>query len=99
MTYKNHEGYSDPTQGNAIKGAHWEELQQLREKEHGLKRGQKIALIEMYREEHKPATKRKRIYTVIELYRHCVLLKDDKGHRTAPSYIQLQMMRGGTDGY
>lgn len=41
MTYKNHEGYQDPTSGQAMKGAHWEELQQLREKEHGLKRGQK----------------------------------------------------------
>lgn len=40
MIYKNHEGYPDPTSGQAMKGAHWEELQQLREKEHGLKRGQ-----------------------------------------------------------
>lgn len=97
MKYKNHEGYQDPTSGQAMKGAHWEELQQLREKEHGLKRGQKIVVTEICQPgEHKSA-KRKRIYTVIELYRHCVLLKDDKGHRTAPSYIQLQMMRGGTD--
>ena len=32
MIYKNHEGYQDPTSGQAMKGAHWEELQQLREK-------------------------------------------------------------------
>lgn len=96
MIYKNHEGYPDPTSGQAMKGAHWEELQQLREQEHGLKRGQKIVIYEMCREEHKPARKVQRTYTVIELYKHCVLLKDEKGYRTAPSYIQLQaLMRGG----
>lgn len=96
MAYKNHEGYPDPTSGQAMKGAHWEELQQLREKEHGLKRGQKITIIETCKEEHKPAKKVKRIYTVIELYKYCVLLKDEKGFCMAPSYIQLQsLMRGG----
>lgn len=44
MTYKNHEGYPDPTSGRAINGVRWEELQQLREKEHNLKRGQQIIL-------------------------------------------------------
>lgn len=37
MTYRNHEGYPDPTSGRAINGVRWEELQQLREKEHNLK--------------------------------------------------------------
>ena len=37
MPYKNHEGYPDPTSGRAINGVRWEELQQLREKEHHLK--------------------------------------------------------------
>lgn len=37
MAYKNHEGYLDPTSGQAMQNTHWEELQQLREKEHGLK--------------------------------------------------------------
>ena len=96
MIYKNHEGYQDPTSGQAMKGAHWEELQQLREKKHGLKRRQKIAIIETCKEEHKPAKKVNIIYTFIELYKHCVLLKDEKGFRMAPSYIQLQsLMRGG----
>lgn len=81
---------------SAMQNTHWEELQQLREKEHGLKRGQKIVIIETCKEEHKPAKKVKRIYTVIELYKHCVLLKDEKGFRMVPSYIQLQsLMRGG----
>ena len=40
MTYRNHEGYPDPTSGRAINGVRWEELQRLREKEHNLKRGQ-----------------------------------------------------------
>ncbi|RHD30511.1 hypothetical protein DW799_12295 [Blautia obeum] len=95
MAYKNHEGYQDPTSGQAMQNTHWEELQQLREKEHGLKRGQKIVLTEMYREEHKPARKIQRTYIVLELYKYCVLLKDDKGYCTAPSYIQLQMMMRG----
>ena len=44
MTYRNHEGYPDPTSGRAINGVRWEELQKLREKEHNLKRGQQVAL-------------------------------------------------------
>lgn len=44
MAYKNHEGYLDPTSGQALQNTHWEELQQLREKEHGLKRGQMYSL-------------------------------------------------------
>ena len=51
---------------SAMQNTHWEELQQLREKEHGLKRGQKIVLTEMYREEHKPARKIQRTYIVLE---------------------------------
>ena len=100
MKYKNHEGYQDPTSGQALKGAHWEELQQLREKEHNLKRGQKIVITELCRDEmHKPAKKVKRIYTVVELYRHCVLLENEEGTRSAPSYPRLQsLMRGGANG-
>lgn len=44
MTYRNHEGYPDPTSGRAINGVRWEELQRLREKEHNLKRGQRVTL-------------------------------------------------------
>lgn len=29
MTYRNHEGYPDPTSGRAINGVRWEELQQF----------------------------------------------------------------------
>lgn len=98
MKYKNHEGYQDPTSGQAMKGAHWEELQQLREKEHNLKRGQKIVITELCRDEmHKPAKKVKRIYTVVELYRHCVLLENEEGTRSVPSYPRLQMLIEGND--
>lgn len=98
MTHKNKEGYSDPTSGQAMQNTHWEELQQLREKEHNLKRGQKLVITEMCREDmHKPAKKVKRNYTVIELYRHCVLLENEKGTRSAPSYLRLQMMLEGND--
>ena len=98
MTHKNHEGYPDPTSGQAMRRTHWEELQQLREKEHKLKRGQKIVITEVCRDEmHKPAKKVKRIYTVVELYRHCVLLENKEGTRSAPSYPRLQMLIEGSD--
>ena len=97
MTYKNHEGYPDPTQGNALNGVRKEERQKMLEKKYGLKRGQKITITEISRDEmYKPAKKKEKIYTVIELYKHCVLLKDENGFCTAHSYIQLQsLMRGG----
>lgn len=98
MTYKNHEGYQDPTSGQAMKGAHWEEVQQLREQEHGLKRGQKLVITEMCRDEmHKNARAIKKTYTVIELYKHCVLLENEKGTRSAPSYSRLKMLLEGND--
>lgn len=91
MTYKNHEGYPDPTSGRVINGVRWEELQQLREKEHNLKRGQKIVITEMSRDEmHKAAKKKKKTYTVIELYTHCVLLKGPRGIGICPNYAQLR---------
>ncbi len=103
MTYRNHEGYPDPTSGRAINGVRWEELQQLREKEHNLKRGQRVTLYVKCQSEEardrgriKKSEKVRKSYWIVELYRHCVLLKDEKGFCTAPSYIQLQsLMRGG----
>lgn len=96
MTYKNHEGYPDPTQGNALNGVRKEERQKMLEKKYGLKRGQKITITEISRDEmHKLAKKKKKIYTVIELYKRCVLLKDENGFCTAPSYIRLQSLMGG----
>lgn len=59
MTYKNHEGYPDPTQGNALNGVRKEERQKMLEKKYGLKRGQKIRITEISRDEmHKPAKKK-----------------------------------------
>ena len=103
MTYRNHEGYPDPTSGRAINGVRWEELQRLREKEHNLKRGQQITLYVKCQSEEasshgraKNSEKVRKPYWVVELYRYCVLLEDEKGYRTAPSYTQLQsLMRGG----
>ena len=103
MTYKNKEGYPDPTSGRAINGVRWEELQQLREKEHNLKRGQQVILYVKSQSEEssdrgriKKSEKVRKSYWIVELYRHGVLLKDEKGFCTAPSYIQLQsLMRGG----
>ena len=103
MTYKDYEGYPDPTSGRAINGVRWEELQQLREKEHNLKRGQQVTLYVKCQSEEassrgraKNSEKVRKPYWVVELYRYRVLLEDEKGYRTAPSYIQLQsLMRGG----
>ena len=103
MTYKNHEGYPDPTSGRAINGVRWEELQRLREREHSLMRGQQITLYVKCQSEEarsrgraKNSEKVRKSYRIVELYRYCVLLEDEKGYRTAPSYIQLQsLMRGG----
>ena len=98
MTHKNHEGYPDPTSGQAMQRTHWEELQQLREKEHNLKRGQKLVITEMCRDEiHKTARVVKKTYTVIELYKRCTLLENEKGTRSAPSYLRLQKMLEGND--
>lgn len=104
MTYKNHEGYPDPTSGRAINGVRWEELQRLREKEHNLKRGQQIMLYVKGQSEEtngsgraKNSEKVRKPYWVVELYRYCVLLEDGKGYRTAPSYIQLQSLMRGED--
>lgn len=67
MTYKNKEGYPDPTQGDALNGVRREEKQRLLEKKHGFKRGQKIITIKMIRDEmHKEAKKKKITYTVVE---------------------------------
>lgn len=103
MPYKNHEGYPDPTSGRAINGVRWEELQQLREKEHNLKRGQQIMLYVKCQSEEASSRRRaknsekvRKPYWIVELHRYCVLLEDEKGCRTAPSYIQLHsLMRGG----
>lgn len=85
MTYKNKEGYPDPTSGRAINGVRWEELQQLREKEHNLKRGQQVILYVKSQSEEssdrgriKKSEKVRKSYWIVELYRHCVLLKDVK---------------------
>ena len=42
MGYRNHEGYPDPTQGDALNGVRKEEIQRMREKQHNLKRGEII---------------------------------------------------------
>lgn len=93
MTYKNYEGYPDPTASKAVNGVRKEERQQMLEKQHGLKRGQKIVITEMSRDEmHKAAKKKKKTYTMIELYTHCVLLKGPRGIGICPNYAQLREM-------
>ena len=97
VTYKNKEGYPDPTQGDALNGVRREEKQRLLEKKHGFKRGEKVVTIKMLRDEmHKEAKKKKITYTVVELYPHCILLENQKG-RICPPYAKLRKMMEGTD--
>lgn len=92
--YKNNEGIPDPTPGQAISNIRWEELQKEREKEHGLKRGRFVTVKTVDQAEtQKGETKIKlKTYRVIELYKHCVLLADEHGGRTAPPYTKLRRM-------
>lgn len=91
--YRNNEGISDPTPGQAISNIRWEELQKTREKEHGLKRGETITVKFVDQTEPQGAKKTKlKTYSVVELYKHCVLLADEHGGRTAPPYSKLKRM-------
>lgn len=96
--YKNKEGYPDPVQGQAINGVRREERQQALERKHGLKRGQKIVIETVEREErhgNRKYSKKKITYTIVELYQHCVLLVNQHGTRFCPSYTKLgEMIRG-----
>lgn len=92
MGYRNHEGYPDPTQGNAINGVRKEEIQRIREKQHNLKRGEVIRIKESI---ETPDGKRVKIMemTVKELYAHCVLLEGNNGDRRCPNYWALKKIR------
>lgn len=93
MTYRNHEGYPDPTQGEAVNGVRKEEKQRFLENKHGYKRGQKVDTYELYKpEERKPAKKRKKTYTVKELYPYRILLENKKGQKICPPYSKLREM-------
>lgn len=93
--YKNSEGLSDPTAGQALSNISWEQLQQDREKEHGLKRGQEIEVHILEQTEERGKKWKIKKYRVIELYKHCVLLEDGNGMRTAPPYSKLRSMMQG----
>ena len=41
--------------------------------------------------------KRKKLYTVVELYSYCILLEDKRGQKICPSYIKLREMMEGED--
>lgn len=92
--YKNHEGYPDPTQGTAINGVRWEELQRMREKQHNLKRGEIITLRKKEREEGSGETKivQQRV-RILELYKNVVLIENSYGIRSAPSYWLFEQWR------
>lgn len=96
MTYKNYEGYPDPTASKAVNGVRKEERQQMLEKQHGLKRGQKIVITEMSRDEmHKAAKKKKKTYTVIELYTSLCPSKRSAWHRHMPELCTTQGNNAG----
>lgn len=88
---KNKEGYPDPTAAYAINGVRWEELQRMREKEHGIKRGETLTLRIAEREEGSGAVRTKqRRMKVIELYKHFALLESSIGIRESMSYWKLE---------
>lgn len=90
--YKNHEGYPDPTQGDAINGVRKEEIQRMREQKYNLKRGETIRI-----RENIDTPDGKRVKTtemaVKELYAHCVLLEDKNGFHRCPDYWKLKRLR------
>lgn len=90
--HKNHEGYPDPTQGDAINGVRREEIQRMREKQHNLKRGEVIWIKESV---DTPDGKRVKTMemTVKELYAHCVLLEGKNGIQRCPDYWKLKRLR------
>ena len=92
MGYRNSEGYSDPTAGDAINGVRKEEIQRMREKQHNLKRGEVIRIKDSI---ETPDGKRVKIMemTVKELYAHCVLLEGKNGIRRCPDYRKLKRLR------
>lgn len=98
--YKNKEGYPDPAQGQALNGVRKEERQQLLERQHGIKRGQKIVIEIKERENDRRCKYRvaQKEYIVKALYPYCVLLEDKYGNRTCPSYAKLtEMIRGESE--
>lgn len=92
MGYRNSEGYSDPTAGDAINGVRKEEVRRMREKQHNLKRGEVIRIKESV---ETPDGKRVKTMemTVKELYAHCVLLEGKNGVRRCPDYWTLKKIR------
>lgn len=96
---KNKEGYPDPTASRAINGVRWEELQRMREKKYGIKRGETIELKFAERQEDgKNIRIRTRKMKVIKLYEHHVLLESQKGIRECMSYWKLDRCLSKTGG-
>lgn len=92
MGYRNHEGYPDPTQGNAINGVRKEEIQRMREKQHNLKRGEVIRIRDTIDTPDGKKTKTMEV-TVKELYPHCVLLEGKNGFHKCPDYWKLKKIK------
>lgn len=95
---KNSEGYPSPTANEAINGVRREEKQRLLERKHGFIRGQKVQTYKLYQPDGKikrPMQKRKKTYTVVELYPYCILLEDKRDQKICPSYIKLREMMEG----
>lgn len=92
MGYRNSEGYSDPTAGDAINGVRKEEVQRMREKQHNLKRGEAIRIKESVETPDEKRAKTMEM-TVKELYAHCVLLEGKNGVRRCPNYWALKKIR------
>lgn len=99
MTYKNHEGISDSTAGQVINGVRWEEVQRMREKQYGIKRGEILTLkITEKGKDGKTVRTRQRKMKAIELYKHHALLESSIGIRESMGYWKLAQCRSKTGG-
>lgn len=93
MTYKNHEGYPDPTQGQAINGVRWEELQRMREEQYGIKRGDILTLqITRKNSDGTKSCKSERV-RVLSLYQHHVLVENQLGVKNCYQYWFIEHHR------
>lgn len=108
MAYKNHEGFPDPTAGEAINGVRreelrrlrWEELQQARERQHGIRRGEVLTLTTEKKQSDGRILLQKERVRVLELYRYHALVENQIGFRSCYQYWHMKkcMKRGDSGG-
>lgn len=95
---RNREGYMDPTAYHAINGVRWEELQRLREEEHGIKRGETATLALAGADGGMETLPGKVKVKILELYQHVVLTELPGGQKRSFTYWELEKFQAGQQG-